>query len=57
MLFLKQDNNKKEWVDMNVTKLDANNSNKYEMKAIHNSAIYRKESKSGHLPRLYYLVF
>ena len=29
---------------------------KYKMKAIHNSAIYARESELGHLPEFYYLV-
>lgn len=43
----------------NTTKLDAgnNNSKKYKMKAIYNSAIYRKKLKSGYLLVLYYLIF
>ena len=43
----------------NIKKLDAanNNSRKYKIKAIYNSAVYAKKLKSGYLLRLYYLVF
>ena len=46
-------------MDEDATKLDAgdNDSNKYKMKAICNSAVYTRESESSHLPGLYYLVF
>ena len=41
----------------NAEELDAgDDSGKYEVKAIWDSAIYAKESESGHLPGLYYLV-
>ena len=42
----------------NATKLNAgdNKSGKYELKAIWGSAVYVKESKLGHLSRLYYLI-
>ena len=33
-----------------------NNSGKYKVEVIYNSAIYMKELKSGYLPGLYYLV-
>ena len=41
-----------------ATKLDAgdNESGEYEMKAIYNSAVYARESESGHLLELYYQV-
>ena len=39
------------------TELDASDdSGKYEVEAIWDSTVYAKESKSGHLPGLYYLV-
>lgn len=43
----------------NVAKLDAGNnkSKEYKVKAIWDSALYVKESKSDHLLKLYYLVF
>ena len=51
-----QDMTKKRRVD-NETKLNAgNDSGKYEVKAIWNSAVYARESELGHLPGLYYLV-
>ena len=56
---LEQDTTRKRQVDENATKLDAgdNNSGKYKMKSICNSAVYAKVSKLGHLSGLYYLVF
>ena len=55
--FLEQNSIKKEWVDENITKLkfEADNSKKYKVKAIWNSAVYAHEAKS-HLLGLYYLV-
>ena len=44
-------------MDDESIKLDASNKNEeYELEAIWNSEIYARESKSGHLPGLYYLV-
>ena len=42
-----------------MKKLNAGNnkSGKYKVKAIYNSANYEKESKLGHLLKIYYLVF
>ena len=41
----------------NVEELDArDNSGEYEVEVIWDSAVYARESKSGHLPGLYYLV-
>ena len=59
MLLLEQDTPKKERIDENVTKLDASNneSEKYKLETIFYNAVYEKKSKSGYLPRLYYLVF
>ena len=55
---LEQDTIMKEWVDRDVTKLDASNdSDKYKVEVICNSVIYTKKSESGYLLRLYYLVF
>ncbi len=36
--------------------LDKGNSEEYEVKVIRDSEVYGKESDSGHLPGLYYLV-
>ena len=53
---MEQDITKKERVD-NETELDAgDNSGEYEVEAIWDSAVYAKESESGQLPGLYYLV-
>ena len=60
MLLLEQDTTRKGQMDENnATELDAddNESGKYKVGAICNSAVYAKESESGHLPRLYHLVF
>ena len=44
-------------MDEIATKLDAgDDSGEYEVEAIRNSAVYARESESGHLPGLYYLV-
>ena len=41
----------------NVEELDAgDNSGEYEVETIRDSAVYARESESGHLPGLYYLV-
>ena len=55
---LKQDTTSKEQVhEENVEKLDASDdSGEYEVEAIRDSAVYVRESKSGHLAGLYYLV-
>ena len=56
MSLLEQDTTKKKWVD-NETKLDAgNDSGEYKVEAIWNNVVYIRESKSDHLPGLYYLV-
>ena len=56
VLLLEQDTTKEER-DENAVELDTDdNSKKYELEAIWDSAIYVKESKSDHLPDLYYLV-
>ena len=58
MSLLEQDTIRKEQVDNenNAAELDAGDSGEYEMEAIWDSAIYAKESESGHLPDFYYLV-
>ena len=45
-------------MDENATELDAgdNHSGEYKVEAIWDSAVYARESESGHLPGLYYLV-
>ena len=44
-------------MDENATELDAGNEgSEYKVEAIWDSAVYARESKSGHLPGLYYLV-
>ena len=53
---LEQDTTKKGQVD-DEAELDASdNSGEYEVEPIWDSAVYARESKSGHLPGLYYLV-
>ena len=57
---LEQDITRKGQVDKNnAAELDVcdNESKEYEVEAIWNSAVYTKESESGYLPGLYYLVF
>ena len=57
VLLLEQDTTRKGRVDENATELDVDdNSEKYEVEEIWNSMVYIKESESGHLPDLYYLV-
>ena len=43
----------------NITELDVNdnNSGKYKVKAIDDSTVYARKSKSDYLPGLYYLIF
>ena len=53
---LEQDNTRKGRVDENV-ELDAGHENgEYEVEVIRDSEVYARESESGHLPGLYYLV-
>ena len=40
----------------NAEELDAGNDGEYKVEAIWDSTVYARESKSGHLPGLYYLV-
>ena len=58
MSLLEQDTTRKGRLDENdATELNAgNNSKEYKVEAIWDSAVYTRESKSGHLPGLYYLV-
>ena len=58
MSLLKQDTIRKgREHEENAEKLDAgDNSGEYEVEAIRDSAVYARESESGHLPGLYYLV-
>ena len=55
---LEQDTTRKERVhEENTEELDAGDDNgEYEVEAIRDSAVYARESESGHLPGLYYLV-
>ena len=55
---LEQDTTRKGRVDKNnAAKLNAgDDSGEYKMEDIWDSVVYAKESKSGHLPSLYYLV-
>ena len=49
---------RKKQVDKNdATELDIGDSGEYKMEAIWDSVVYARKSKSGYLPRLYYLVF
>ena len=60
MSLLEQNTIKKGRVDENnVAKLDTSNNDnsKYKVKAIYNSTVYTKKSKSDYLLELYYLVF
>ena len=44
-------------MDENVTEFEAGSNNEeYEVEGIWDSAVYAKESTTGHLPGLYYLV-
>ena len=58
MSLLEQDITRKGRVDENATELDAgdDDSGEYKLEEIRDSAIYVRESKSGHLLGLYYLV-
>ena len=57
VLLLEQDTTRKRRVDDDNVELDAGDENgEYEVEAIRNSEIYARESESGHLPGLYYLV-
>ena len=57
VLLLEQDTTRKKRVhEENAEELDAGDKGEYEVKAIRDSAVYARESESGHLPGLYYLV-
>ena len=58
MSLLEQDTKRKGRVhEENVEELDAgDDSGEYEVEAIQDSAVYARESESGHIPGLYYLV-
>ena len=56
---LEQDTTRKRWMDdKNVAELDANDNKRreYEVEVIWDSKVYTRESKSGHLPGLHYLI-
>ena len=54
---LEQDTTRKGRVDENVTEFEAGSNDKeYEVEGIRDSAVYAKESVTGYLPGLYYLV-
>ena len=56
---LEQDNTRKGWVDKEVRQMEfntGNNGEEYRLEAIWDSAVYARESRSGHLPGLYYLI-
>ena len=54
---LEQDTTRKGRVDDENVELDAGDENgEYEVEAIRDSEVYARESESGHLPGLYYLV-
>ena len=56
---LEQNNIKKRRVDEKVRRIEfdaGDDSKEYKVEAIGDSAVYVRESKSGHLPGLYYLV-
>ena len=57
MSLLEQDTTRKEQVDNENVELDAGDENgEYEVETIWDSEVYARESESGHLPGLYYLV-
>ena len=56
---LEQNTTKKRRVDKKVRQMDFDTNNdgeKYKVEAIRDSAVYARESESGHLSKLYYLV-
>ena len=53
---LKQDTTRKGRVDENAIELEAGDSEEYGVEAIRDSDVYARESESGHLPGLYYLI-
>lgn len=58
MSLLETNTIKHEQVDKNIIKLEfkINNNKIYQIKKIQDSAVYIKESKTGHLLGLYYLI-
>ena len=56
MLLLEQDTTKKWRVEETQLELDAGDKKKYKVKIIWDSAVYARESKSGYLSGIYYLV-
>ena len=60
MSLLEQDITKKGWVDKEVRQMEFdtsdNNSGEYNMETLWDSAGYARESESGHLPGLHYLI-
>lgn len=46
----------KEWASGNSHRVKQNNNKTYKIEFICNSKVYAKESNSGYLPGLYYLV-
>ena len=60
MSLLEQDTTRKRWVDGEVRQMefdaDDDESGEYEVEAIWDSAVYVRESESGHLLGFYYLV-
>ena len=59
MSLLKQDITEKGRIDGNTLQLEFEDNGKgedYEFEAICNSTVYVKESESGQLPELYYLI-
>ena len=60
MSLLEQDTTKKGQVDEKVKQIEfdtsKNNSGKYKVEVIWDSAVYVRESEPGHLPGFYYLV-
>ena len=58
VLLLEQDTSRKGPVSKEIPELDAGNkdSKEYKMKVFEDNAVYANESKSCHLPGLYYLV-
>ena len=58
MFLLEQDTTKKGRVDEKTSQLEFEDDEgeEYEVEAIRDSAVYARESESGHLPGLYYLI-
>ena len=57
MSLLEQDTIRKGRVEDESVELDGGNENgEYKVEAIRDNEVYTRESESGHLPGLYYLV-